>query len=92
MLDASDLLSGSARLFLGLLRGLWWLGWDFTIETIGWTLGWTIWRVLSLGNFPREPLGRIDEASWRTRVIVEVTGLAALATAIWYLSGHWPRL
>ncbi len=84
MLDVSEFLSGSASFLLGLLRGLWWLTWDFMIQTIG-------WRVLTLGRFPREPLGGMDRVPWFLRLIVDLTGLATLATGIWWLSGVWPR-
>ena len=92
MLDVSDLFSGSTNLILGLLRGLWWLTWDFVIETIGWAIGWIIWRALTLGHFPHERLMGMDDAHWFPRLIVNLTGLAALATAIWWLSGMWPQL
>ena len=92
MLDVSDLLSGSTNLILGLLRGLWWLIWDFMIQTIGWAIGWMVWRTLTLGHFPRESLGGMDDAPWFPRLIVDLTGLVALATGIWWLSGMWPRL
>ncbi len=91
MLDVSEFLSGSASFLLGLLRGLWWLTWDFMIQTIGWAVGWIVWRVLTLGRFPREPLGGMDRVPWFLRLIVDLTGLATLATGIWWLSGVWPR-
>lgn len=92
MLDVSDLLSESTKLVLGLLRGLWWLTWDFMIQTIGWAIGWIVWRVITVGHFPHEPFGGMDDASWVSRLIVDLTGLATLATAIWLLSGLWPQL
>lgn len=92
MLDLSDLSSGLTRLVLSLLRGFWWLAWDFAVQTIGWTIGWLFWRVVTVGRFPREALGDIDEAPWFTRLIVDLTGLAVIAAGIWLLSGLWPRL
>lgn len=92
MLDVSDAVSGSAALAVSLLRGLWWLGWDFMIRTVGWSIGWLIWRVVTLGRWPSASIGRLDDDTWRTQLVVELTGLVALAAAVWWLSGSWPRL
>lgn len=90
MFDLSDLITKPISLVLGILRALWWLGWDFTIQTIGWSIGWLILRTITMGHFPHEPVGGVDEAHWVHALIVEIIGLAALATAIWWLSGSWP--
>lgn len=90
MFDFSDLLDAPKSLLLGFLRVLWWFAWDFWVETVGWTIGWCVMRILTLGHFPGEPLGDQDHASFATAFFVEGVGLAVLAIAIWGLSGVWP--
>lgn len=84
MLDLVDL----SRPALWIARGLWWLGYEFAIRTVGWSIGWLIWRVLTLGRFPETEWGEIDEAALWASILVEITGLAALAGIIWMLSAH----
>ena len=91
MFDSTDLLTAPKTLLLGILRALWWLGWDFLVQTVGWSIGWPIARVLTLGRFPHVRFGGVLEAHWTHELVVEVLGLAALATAIWWLSGAWPH-
>lgn len=90
MLDLSDLLDVPKGLVLGVLRALWWLAWDFCVETVGWSIGWATLRLLSFGRFPQAPLRGVDDASGPLRLFVEVVGLVVLGTAIWALSGGWP--
>ncbi|AKJ31943.1 hypothetical protein AAW51_5252 [Caldimonas brevitalea] len=91
MLDADDLLFRPVSLLLVVLRACWWLAWDFCVQTIGWSIGWAVYRLLTLGRFPSEGVFDADEASGGVALVVEVTGLAVLASAIWYLSGQWPN-
>ena len=90
MLDPFDWIELPRRLVIGVLRALWWLGWDFVIQTVGWTIGWCALRVLTLGQLPRERLGDLEAANWGTALWVELVGLALLAIAIWWLTGQWP--
>lgn len=90
MLDPTDWIDLPKNLVLGVLRALWWLGWDFIIQTVGWSIGWCVLRVLTLGHYPRERLGDLAGASWVTSLWVELVGLAVLATTIWWLAGAWP--
>ena len=92
MSDLSDLLDLPRGALVVVLRALWWLAWDFCVETVGWSIGWLVLRLASLGQFPREPLHGVDEAGRATAFLVEAVGLLALATAIWVLSDHWPHL
>ena len=91
MYDLPDLLSAPKSIVLHLLRALWWLGWDVLVQTVGWSIGWPIVRALTLGHFPRARFGDVHLAHWMQEIIVEAVGLAALAAAIWWLSGVWPR-
>jgi hypothetical protein len=89
-MDLDDAI-GFPRAFLAaVLRGLWWLAWDFGVETIGWSIGWGFYRLATGGRFPRERLGEQDEASSGVAVFVEVTGLVLLALAIWLVTSEWP--
>ncbi|HEX5276660.1 MAG TPA: hypothetical protein VFW42_03210 [Fluviicoccus sp.] len=92
MLDPSDLLDLPRNVIVGILRVLWWLAWDFWVKTIGWSIGWLVLRVVTLGRFPREALGGFDQASGFVASFVEIVGLVILAAMIWRLSGFWPRL
>lgn len=83
-MDAADLL----RPALWLVRGLWWLAWDVVAHTVGWSIGWLLWRVLTLGHFPREGLGELDRSSPWVAALVELTGLAVLLVAMWQLHQH----
>jgi len=92
MFDLSDLLSKPVGLILSILRALWWLGWDFAVQTVGWSIGWIILRTLTVGRFPFERFGGVDEASGVHAFIVEFIGLGSLAAGIWWLAGQWPNL
>jgi hypothetical protein len=48
------------RLIVGFLRVLLFIGWDLLVEYVGWIIGWTFYRFLSFGQFPKEKW-----ASWR---------------------------
>lgn len=58
MFDSADLL----RVLLLAARFLWWLGYGFTVEIVGWSIGWVIWRTLTLGRFPAEGPGDAEKA------------------------------
>ena len=90
MIDPSDLLELPKSFFVGVLRALWWLAWDFCVETVGWSVGWLMLRLITFGQFPREPLSGVEQASTALSLFVEAVGLATLATSIWLLSGSWP--
>ena len=86
VLEAVDLL----RPLLWLARGLWWLGFDFMVRTVGWTIGWLIWRLFTFGRFPDTGIRELDETVLWASILVEITGLAVLAGAIWWLSKSVP--
>lgn len=90
MFDIDDAIGRPAGLVLWALRALWWLAWDFCVQTIGWSIGWLFLRAVTLGRFPSEGIGSVDEAEWGTQLFVEVVGLSLLAWAIWWLSGALP--
>ncbi|MCM5682333.1 hypothetical protein M8A51_22625 [Schlegelella sp. S2-27] len=83
------LLRPIAKLLLALLRGLLWLGWELMFETIGWTVGWLLCRLLSAGRWPRQRWSQQDEAPGGVALVVELIGLGALALAVAALSGGW---
>jgi hypothetical protein len=88
--DPTDWLDAPKGLLLGLLRLLWWLAVDLCIETIAWSVGWCVLRLLTLGRCPRERLGEFDTANGVTQLLVLLLGLGALALGIWGLAGVWP--
>ena len=90
MPDLFDWLDAPKSLLLGFLRLLWWFAWDFWVETVGWTIGWCVLRILSLGRFPRAPWRGPDQAGFVQALFVELVGLVCLALGIWRLSGAWP--
>ena len=90
MIDPTDWFDTPKSILLGVLRALWWLAWDFCIQTVGWSIGWCVLRVLTLGRYPEERLGGVDEAVTHTAFVVEVVGLGVLAAGIWGLAGAWP--
>jgi len=92
MFDLSDLLELLKSFFIGILRTMWWLAWDFCVQTIGWSIGWFLLRVFTLGRFPEESIGGVDQASSGLSLCVELLGLSVLAVCIWFLAGSWPDL
>lgn len=92
MLDPLDIFDISKSFFVRFLRALWWLAWDFWVETISWSIGWLVLRLITFGQFPSEPLSGVDQASTDLALLVEIVGLATLASMIWLLSGSWPRV
>jgi hypothetical protein len=90
VIDATDWLDAPKGLVVGVLRVLWWLAWDFCIQTVGWSIGWCVLRLLTLGRYPIEPLGGVDSAPGSTAFSVEVVGLTVLAVGIWVLAGTLP--
>jgi len=67
---------------LWVARFLWWLAWDLCVETVGWSIGWPICRVLTFGRFPKASFGRMEDASVPAWAGVEAVGLATLAGII----------
>lgn len=89
-MDSGEVFELPLRLVVSVLRALWWLGWEFMIETVGWSIGWCVLRTLTLGKLPRERLSGQDDASWTVQCLVESIGLLCLAGLIWRLTGDWP--
>lgn len=90
LIDPTDWLDTPKSIVLGVLRVLWWLAMDLLIQTVGWSIGWCVLRVLTLGSYPAERLGGVDGAEPGTAVLVEIVGLAVLAAGIWGLAGAQP--
>lgn len=90
MPDFSDLFDVPRALTVGALRVLWWLAWDFCIETVGWSIGWLVLRSVTLGRCPRTPLHGLDNTGRAQAAFVESLGLATLAACLWLLTGHLP--
>lgn len=90
MIDLPDWLDAPKGLVLGVLRVLWWLAWDVCIETVAWSVGWCALRLVTLGRYPQERFGGVDDARTGTAALVEIVGLVVLALGIWWLAGEWP--
>ena len=89
-MELDDAIAAPRSIIAAVLRALWWLAWDFGVETIGWSIGWGVCRLVTAGRFPHERLGEQDEASSGVAGLVEGTGLLVLALAIWLVTSHWP--
>lgn len=89
MIDLSDWLDTPKGLVLGVLRFLWWLAWDVCVQTVGWSIGWCVLRIVTLGRYPKERFGGVDDAEPGKAMLVEIVGLAVLALGIWWLAGTW---
>lgn len=89
MIDSTDWFDTPKSILLAVLRVLWWLAWDFCIQTVGWSIGWCALRGLTLGRYPGERLGGVDEASTGTAILVEAVGLVVLAAGILGLERVW---
>ena len=90
MIDPTDWFDTPKSTLLAVLRALWWLAWDFCIQTVGWSIGWCVLRMLTLGRYPEERVGGVDGAETGTAILVEIVGLVVLALGIWWLAGEWP--
>ena len=85
MIDLPDWLDAPRGLVLGVLRFLWWLAWEVCVQTVGWSVGWCALRVVTLGRYPQERFGGVDDAETGTAFLVEIVGLVVLAVGIWLL-------
>lgn len=90
MLDLPDVISLPKTLVLWILRALWWLGWEFGVQTVGRSVGWSFCRAITFGYFPAEQLSELDEANPLIAFCIELLGLALIAFAIYLLSRSWP--
>ncbi|KRA74507.1 hypothetical protein ASD78_13670 [Lysobacter sp. Root667] len=90
MIDEVDdfLFRPIARFALIVARALWWLSRELLVETVGWSIGWLIWRLLSFGRFPDTGFGDLEQTSGWAALLVEFTGLAAIALTIWGLTAY----
>lgn len=82
MMDPTDL----PGLVLRLARALWWLGYEFCVRTVGWSIGWPIWRLLTFGHYPDTGFRELDDTDVLHALLIELTGLAALALVIYWLT------
>lgn len=84
-----DIVEGSVNIFLRavywLSRALLWLAWDLCVEIIGWSIGWVLFRILTLGFFPKQHITEQEKAPWFTAIFVELTGLLFLLAFVAYL-------
>lgn len=92
MFDFLDIISLPRTLLLGVLRALWWLGWEFCVQTVGWSVGWFACRAVTFGRFPSEQRNQLEDAGLFVAFVVEVLGLALIALGIYLLSQSWPHL
>ncbi|MEQ3722860.1 hypothetical protein [Alcanivorax sp.] len=82
------LVKGAIRILVKVLRALLFIGWNLLFEVVGWTIGWPVWRILTLGKFPKEHIRNHEDAPWATSLIVDLTGLAILAGIVAWLSHY----
>ncbi len=68
-----------------LLRMLLWLCWELCVEIICWSIGWVVCRTLTFGKLPNVKLSEIDSLHWAEALVVEMIGLATLASLIYPL-------
>lgn len=88
MADLADLLIRPlATAVLWLLRALLWLGWELMFSTIGWSIGWCVCRIFSLGRLPDVGIKEEDNYDLLPRLVVELIGLFALGALVWWLAG-----
>lgn len=81
-----ELLELLARPLLLLGRFLLWLAWDFFVFAILWTIGWPIWRLLTLNRFPHVGIGEYEDSGFMEALMVCAVGLAALLAVLWLLA------
>jgi hypothetical protein len=82
MFEIADLV----RPALWVLRVLWWLAWDLLLRTIGWSIGWAIWRAVTFGRYPDADISELDDMAFWPGLMIELTGLIALAVGLFWLS------
>ena len=83
MIDVPDWLDAPRGLVLGVLRFPWWLAWEVCVQTVGWSIGWCVLRVLTLGRYPEERLGGVDAAFVeRLTRLVQAAGLPTVAPVL----------
>lgn len=82
MNDATDLLT---RPLLAAARLVWWVVSEFFFHIVLWSVGWPIWRLVTLGRFPESGFGDGEEAGTFETVLVSGLGLAVLAALGWLL-------
>lgn len=78
-----------ARPIYLLARLLLWLAWDFLFLTIAWSIGWPIFRVLSLGRFPHVGIGDYEESGTGEAFLVCSVGFAVLTGTVWLFANHF---
>lgn len=73
-----ELLEIGLRPVFAVLR---YLFWEVLFEVAGWCVGWTFFRIISLGTWPRQGILDQDRAGLWTALAVEVTGLILMLAA-----------
>lgn len=81
-----ELMDIVARPLLMVARGLLWLAWDLLVLTIAWSIGWPIWRMLTLGRFPHVGISDYESSGTGEAILVCSTGFAVLVGLVWWLS------
>lgn len=90
MLDLPDVISLPKTLVLWALRALWWLGWEFGVQIVGRSVGWSFCRAITFGHFPAEQLSELEESNPFIAFFTELLGLALIAFAIYLPSQSGP--
>jgi hypothetical protein len=86
-----DLIKPILRLFGLIVRALFWLFWETSLQPLVWYLGWLLCRLFSFGNLPKEKITEQDEATLLCQCIVCLSGVSSLifiGTAIAIYAGE----
>ncbi len=75
---AEGAFKGVLKVFSLVVRSLIWLIWEFCFETIGWYIGWPVFRTLSFGHYPENSINDQDQASLLTNLLVSLVGVIVL--------------
>lgn len=66
------------RLFYYFIRVLLWLAWDLSVQIIGWSIGWFMLRVMTIGYFPKYRWSEQGKAPLWLALAIEFFGLSIL--------------
>ena len=84
-----EILELAARPVFLLARFLLWLAWDLVVLTIAWSIGWPVWRALTLGRFPHVGISEYEASGTGEAFLVCGAGFAVLLAVIWSLAHHF---
>lgn len=74
-----DVIEGSGRFLLSILRGVWWFIAEIICDWFLGAIGWACGRLFSLGRWPACGVGEIDQLPWAEHVAVVLLGAFSVA-------------